>query len=47
MIGLRLSGDETARVDAWGEQRGLNRSDAIRQMITETLDREKRRRKDR
>jgi Arc/MetJ-type ribon-helix-helix transcriptional regulator len=47
MIGLRLSEYETARVDAWGAQHGLNRSEAIRAMITETLDREKRRGKDR
>jgi len=31
-------------VDAWGEQRGLSRSDALRAMITEALDREPRRR---
>jgi metal-responsive CopG/Arc/MetJ family transcriptional regulator len=42
MIGLRLSGEETALVDAWGERHGMNRSDAIRAMIREVLDREKR-----
>jgi metal-responsive CopG/Arc/MetJ family transcriptional regulator len=41
MIGLRLSGDETALVDAWGERHGMNRSDAIRAMIREVLRREK------
>jgi len=41
MIGLRLSNDETARVDAWCERHGMNRSDAIRAMIREVLDREK------
>jgi metal-responsive CopG/Arc/MetJ family transcriptional regulator len=41
MIGLRLSEDETARVDAWGERHGMNRSDAIRAMIREVLDRGK------
>jgi hypothetical protein len=41
MIGLRLSADETARVDGWGERHGMNRSDAIRAMIRDVLDREK------
>jgi hypothetical protein len=41
MIGLRVSGDETALVDAWGERHGMNRSDAIRAMIREVLHREK------
>jgi hypothetical protein len=47
MIGLRLSEDETARVDAWGLQRGftklngeVNRSDTVRAMIKEVLERE-------
>jgi hypothetical protein len=49
MIGLRLSEEETARVDAWGLQRGftkltgeVNRSDAVRAMIKEVLDRDAR-----
>lgn len=33
--------DETARVNGWGERHGINRSDAIRAMIREALDREK------
>jgi hypothetical protein len=52
MIGLRLSEEETARVDGWGLRHGftknptgeVNRSDAIRAMIAETLDRDARRR---
>jgi Ribbon-helix-helix protein, copG family len=43
LISFRLSEEETARLDAWGEQRGMrSRSDAIRAMITEALDREPR-----
>src|SRR6266536_1414496 len=44
LVSFRLSEEETARIDAWGDQRGLSRSDAIRAMITEVLDREPRRR---
>jgi Ribbon-helix-helix protein, copG family len=40
MVGFRLSEDEIARVDAWAARRGMDRSDALRAMITEALDRE-------
>lgn len=40
MVSFRLSEEEIARVDAWGKQRELNRSDAIRAMIMEVLNRE-------
>jgi metal-responsive CopG/Arc/MetJ family transcriptional regulator len=42
MVGFRLPKDEIARVDMWADQRGMSRSDAIRAMITEALDREPR-----
>jgi hypothetical protein len=42
MVGFRLPKDEIARVDVWADQRGMSRSDAIRAMIMETLDREAR-----
>lgn len=37
LVSFRLSEEEIARVDAWGKQRELNRSDAIRAMIMEVL----------
>ena len=43
LVCFRLSEEEIARVDAWGERRGLSRSTAIRAMITEALDRTPRR----
>jgi metal-responsive CopG/Arc/MetJ family transcriptional regulator len=39
LICFRLSEEEVARLDAWSEQRDLSRSEAIRAMITEMLDR--------
>jgi antitoxin component of RelBE/YafQ-DinJ toxin-antitoxin module len=37
LIGLRLSPELTARVDAWAEHQKLTRSEAIRQMIEQAL----------
>jgi hypothetical protein len=42
LVSFRLSEEETARVDAWADQRDMSRSDAIRAMIMEALDREPR-----
>jgi hypothetical protein len=42
LVSFRLSKEEIARIDAWGEQRDLSRSDAIRAMITQVLDGERR-----
>jgi predicted DNA-binding protein len=33
MIGLRLSNDETARLDKWAKANGYTRSEAIRVLI--------------
>jgi predicted DNA-binding protein len=37
LVGLRLSPEMTARVDAWAERQNLTRSEAIRQMIEQAL----------
>jgi Arc/MetJ-type ribon-helix-helix transcriptional regulator len=42
LISFRLSEEDTARVDAWGKRRELSRSEAIRAMIAEILEREPR-----
>jgi hypothetical protein len=44
-VGFRLPNDVTARVDEWAEQRGLNRSSAIRMIIMAELNRETTRRR--
>jgi Ribbon-helix-helix protein, copG family len=40
MVGFRLSAEEIARVDAWAGHHGMSRSDALRAMVMEALDRE-------
>jgi hypothetical protein len=41
MIGLRLSKAEIARVDRWAVRLGVTRSDAIRTLIDEALNRKR------